>query len=298
MNISKLAYDPRAIKALTGLSYQEFTDLLPVFERALKNLQMKKPNRQRNPGGGQKGHLPTTEAKLFFILFYFKTYPTFDILAFLSGKSRGRTCMAVHFYAQVLNRSMEMKHTLPKRRIGDIDEFLRLFPAVKDVFIDGTERRIQRPKKPKNQRKQYSGKKKATTRKNIVMTDDHKRILYLSPTKAGRRHDKRLVDKASLIEHIPRSVGIWVDTGFQGIQKQHPNVCIPTKGTKKHPLTPAQKQENRLISSIRVRAEHAIGGMKRFRAVSDTLRNRLGKLDDLFMQLAAGLWNYHLSYGT
>ena len=89
MNITKLAHDPRAIKALTGLSYQEFTDLLPVFERALERVQMEKPNRKRNPGGGQKGHLKTGEAKLFFILFYFKTYPTFDILGFLSGKSRG-----------------------------------------------------------------------------------------------------------------------------------------------------------------------------------------------------------------
>ena len=206
--------------------------------------------------------------------------------------------MAVHFYAQVLNRSMEMKHTLPKRRIGDIEEFLRLFPEVKDVFLDGTERRIQRPKKAKNQRKQYSGKKKTTTRKNVVMTDAKKRILYLSPTKAGRRHDKRLLDKALLLFAIPPSVGVWVDTGFQGIEKQHPNVCMPTKGTKKHPLTLAQKQENMLISSIRVCVEHAIGGMKRFRAVSETFRNRLGKLDDLFMQLAAGLWNYHLSYRT
>ncbi len=289
MNISKLAHDPRAIKALTGLSYQEFSDLIPVFERSLTQIRKKQSQRQRNPGGGQKGHLPTIEAKLFFILFYFKTYPTFDILGFLSGKSRGRTCEAVHFYARVLNRSLDMKQALPTRRIGDIDEFLRLFPEVKDVCIDGTERRIQRPKKQKNQRKQYSGKKKTTTRKNVVMSDAETRIMYLSPTKSGRRHDKRLADKASLVTAIPRDVGVWVDTGFQGIQKQHPNVCIPMKGTKKSPLTEAQKQDNRIISSIRVRIEHAIGGMKRFRAVSDTFRNRMGHLDDLFMQLAAGL---------
>jgi hypothetical protein len=296
MNISKLAHNPRAIKALTGLSYQEFIDLIPVFERSLRQIQMKQQDRKRKPGAGQKGHLPTTEAKLFFILFYFKTYPTFDILGFLSGKSRGRTCEAVHFYAKVLNRSMGEGQHLPKRRIGDIDEFIRLFPEVKDVFIDGTERQIQRPKKPKNQRKQYSGKKKTTTRKNVVMTDANKRILYLSPTKAGRRHDKRLADKVSLLAHIPPEVAVWVDTGFQGIQKQHPNVCMPKKGTKKLPLTEEEKRENQLISSIRVRVEHALGGMKRFRAVSDRFRNRMGRLDELFIQLAAGLWNYHLSY--
>lgn len=294
MNISKLAHDPRAIKALTGLSYQEFSDLVPVFEKSLRTFQMKKQNRKRKPGAGQKGHLPTTEAKLFFILFYLKTYPTFDVLGFLSGKSRGRTCEYVHLYTKILGKTMKMKGSLPKRRIGDINEFLRLFPAVKDVFLDGTERKIQRPKK--NQKKQYSGKKKMTTRKNVIMTDEKKNILYLSPTKAGRRHDKRLADKESLIEHIPSHVGIWVDSGFQGIQKQHTNVCMPKKGTKKNPLTVEQKKENTLISSIRVRVEHAISGIKRYRSASDTFRNRLGYLDDMFMEIASSLWNYHLSY--
>lgn len=295
MNISKLAHDPRAIKALTGLSYQEFSDLVPVFEKSLRTFQMKKPNRKRRTGGGQKGHLPTTESKLFFILFYLKTYPTYDILGWLSGKSRGRTCEYVHLYTKILGKTMKMKGSLPKRRIGDIDEFLRLFPAVKDVFLDGTERKIQRPKK--NQKKQYSGKKKMTTRKNIIMTDEKKRVMYLSPTKSGRRHDKKLADKESLIERVPKDVGIWVDSGFQGMQKQHANLCMPMKGTKKYPLTKEQKKENTLISSIRVRVEHAIAGIKRYRAVSETLRQRLkGRFDDMFMELASSLWNYHLAY--
>jgi hypothetical protein len=297
MNIKKLANDPRAIKALTGLSYQEFSNLVPVFEQSLRKVQMKKPNRKRNPGGGQKGHLPTTEAKLFFILLYFKTYPTFDVLGYFSGKSRGRTCEYVHMYARVLERALERKQSLPQRRISSVEEFIRLFPDVKDVFLDGTERRINRPKDPKNQRKQYSGKKKTTTRKNIVMTDEKKRILYLSPTKSGRRHDKRLTDKEMLIEHIPDDVCSWVDSGFQGIQKQQKNFCIPKKGTKKHPLAPAEKEENKLISSIRVSVEHAIGGVKRYRVVSETLRNKMNKgFDDLAMVVASGLWNYHLDY--
>jgi hypothetical protein len=157
MNTFKLARDPRAIKALTGLSYQEFSDLVPVFAKQLKAFQMKKLNRKRKPGGGQKGHLPTIESKLFYILFYLKTYPTFDILGFLFSKSRGRACEYAHIYAKVLNKVMKVKGNTPKRRIGSIEEFIKLFPVVKDVFIDGTERVIQRPKK--NHKKQYSGKR-------------------------------------------------------------------------------------------------------------------------------------------
>jgi len=70
----------------------------------------------------------------------------------------------------------------------------------------------------------------------------------------------------------------------------------PKRGSKKNPLTSKEKENNHLISSIRVRVEHAIGGIKRFRSVTDVFRNRRGILDDLFMELASGLWNYHISY--
>jgi hypothetical protein len=296
MNISKLSRDPRAIKALTGLSYQEFTDLVSVFKKSLYEIRMDRRDRKRKPGGGQKGILKTTEDKLFFILFYLKTYPTFDVLAFFVGKSRGRTCEAGHFYLKVLEKAMSKKIALPTRKINSVEEFLVKFPEAKEVFFDGVERRTHRPKKQKSQRKTYSGKKKAHTRKNIVIANEKKQILVLSPTKSGRRHDKRITDKFLLIENIPPNVLIGADSGFQGIQHMHENSWLPHKGTKKKPLTIEQRQENTILSHFRVCVEHAIGGMKRFRAFSEVFRNRLGWLDDLVALLVAGLWNYHLSY--
>lgn len=257
---------------------------------------MQKPKRKRKAGAGQKGKLPTVEAKLLFILFYLKTYPTYDVLAFVTDRDRGRCCKSVHFLSKALKKALGKKLVLPKRKISSVEEFMTLFPEAKDVFLDGTERRIQRPKDPKRQRKAYSGKKKANTRKNIVMTNEKKRVLLLSPTKSGRRHDKRLADKIALMEHIPRHVGIFVDSGFQGVQNLHPNVCLPKRGSKKRPLEPEEKKNNHVISSIRVCVEHAIGGVKRLRSLTDVFRNRIGLLDDLFMELGAGLWNYHLGY--
>jgi hypothetical protein len=296
MNIHKLSHDSRAVKALTGLSYQEFLDLVPAFNRSLREIRMEYPHRKRNVGGGQKGKLPTIEDKLFFILFYVKTYPTFDVLAFVTDRDRGRCCKSVHLFSKALERALGKKIVLPKRRIRSVEEFMTAFPEVKDVFLDGTERRVKRPKNARRQRKQYSGKKKATTRKNILMTDENKRIMLLSPTKSGRRHDKRLADKITLVEHIPHLVGVWTDSGFQGIQHVHPNTCVARRGMRNHPLTTQERAENRVIASVRIVAEHAIGGMKRFRAVSDVFRNRIGILDDRFALIAAGLWNFHLSF--
>jgi hypothetical protein len=295
MNISKLSRDKRAIKALTGLSYEEFSNLVPDFKKALYQIRLN-TRKERKPGGGQKGILKTTEEKLFFILFYLKTYPTFDVLAFFSGKSRGRTCEASHFFLRVLEKALGRKIVLPERKINSVEEFLQKFPEAKDVFLDGVERRIQRSSNPRSQKKTYSGKKKAHTRKNIVITNEKKRILVLSPTKSGRRHDKKIADKYMMVEHIPEEVCIGADSGFQGIQKIHTNSWLPQKGTKKNPLTIQQKQENTILSHFRVCVEHAIGGMKRFRAFSEVFRNRLGWISDLVPYLSAGLWNYHLSF--
>jgi hypothetical protein len=296
MNISKLSRDPRAIKAVTGLSYEEFSDLVPTFAKALYEMQWERKGRKRKPGGGQKGILKTTEDKLFFILFYLKTYPTFDVLAFFVGKSRGRTCEAGHGYLKILEKALGKKIVLPERKINSVEEFLQKFPEAKEVFFDGVERRTHRPKKPKNQNKTYSGKKKAHTRKNVVIANEKRKILLLSPTKSGRRHDKRIADKFLLAERIPPDVLIGADSGFQGIQHAHTNSWLPHKGTKKKPLTVEQRQENTILSHFRVCVEHAIGGMKRFRAFSEVFRNRLGWIDDLVAFLAAGLWNYHLAY--
>lgn len=295
MNTKGVFSNPRLTKALTGLSQKEFDILLPAFEEAWHIALKAKPNRQRKVGGGQKGKLPTPADKLAFILLYLKCYPTYDLLGFLTGRERTRCCRSVQAMLPVLEKAMGRHLVLPKRKIGSPEEFFRLFPEAKDIFIDGTERRVQKPKSLKKRNRLYSGKKKTTSRKTVIVSNDQKRILLMTPTKSGRRHDKRIADKAGVIQAIPQEVVIWTDTGFQGIAKEHPNTIMPAKASKNHPLTWTQKQHNRLISGIRVISEHAIGGYKRFKAASDIYRNRLPNLDDTFSLLAAGLWNFHLA---
>ena len=225
---------------------------------------------------------------------YLKIYPTYYVMGFLSNRARSKCCESVQFLLPVLEMALGRKQVLPKRKMASVEEFFQLFPELKDVFIDGTERSVQKPKNIKKRNKLYSGKKKAHTRKTIVMSDDKKRVLAMSPTKSGRQHDKRLFDKAQMAYAIPKEVTIWTDTGFIGIQHTHSNTVMLTKATKKTPLTDSQKQANRSISSIRILSEHAIGGIKRLKSATDIYRNRLPNIDDTFTLLAAGLWNLHL----
>lgn len=249
-------------------------------------------------GGGRKGDLPTDEHKLLYILLYLKLYPTYDALAILADHYRSKCGDSVKFLLPVLEMTLGRKLVLPRRYGHSLEEIFRQHPEIKDIFIDGTERRVQKPKSLKKRNKLYSGKKKATTRKTVIVSDAQKYIHYMSKTKSGRRHDKRLADKEHIFSGIPPDVALWTDTGFQGAQKHHDNIVMPSKASKNHPLTFAQKENNRSISSIRVVSEHAIGGFKRFKAATDIYRNKLPNLDDLMIEVSIGLWNFHLQQTT
>lgn len=296
MQINSALRTDRMCKALTGLTVLEFKNLVPDFLWNYNEFESKKKKeRERKIGGGRNSKIETIEEKLFYVLWYMKTYPTFDLASFQVGFARSSACYWLHNLLPVLEQTMKRKFVLPQRKISNPEEYFKLFPEAREVFVDAVERLRQRPKNKKQQNKTYSGKKKAHTRKSVVVTDKNRRILVVTAQKSGRRHDKKLADKNSVFEMIPQEIPVYTDTGFIGAQKIHPNIYIPKKKSKKRPLTFDEKETNKLISSYRVVVEHAIGGIKHFRCMSEKLRNRKAFIDDQFILLSSGLWNYHLA---
>lgn len=299
MNIKRIFQDARTCQATLGISKAEFESLIPVFEANLKAYRYQiLPNRQRKVGGGQKGGLPTIEEKLVCVLLYLKIYPTFDVFGVLIDRPRSRAHASVQFFLPVLEMTLGRKLLLPAKKATSLEEVFKRVPELKDIFLDGTERRVEKPKKLKQRNKLYSGKKKAVTRKTLVLTTEKKYILLMTQAKSGRRHDKRLADKAEIATHIPEDKTLWTDTGLQGIQHLHHNTIMPAQASKGRPLTYEQKQNNRTIAGLRVIAEHAIAGFKRFKAAADVYRNKRSNLDDLMNRICAGLWNLHIQQTT
>ena len=71
----------KLLRTLTTLDPDEFERLLVAFEAAWQAQRGEHTHdgqaRRRRLGGGFKGTLPTAQAKLFFVLFYFKCYPPY-----------------------------------------------------------------------------------------------------------------------------------------------------------------------------------------------------------------------------
>lgn len=297
VSLARLRNNERLVKALTGLTWNEFAILLESF-KILLHISFLRLDRERAVGGGRIGALVDAASKLFFILFYLKVYPTYDVASFIFGVDRSRTCRWVQQLLPMIEKALGRNASLPKRRINSVKELLDSFPGIQDIFIDGAERRVQRPKKSKLQKRRYSGKKKMHTRKNTIITDDRRKILVVSSTQDGKMHDLTQLGKSNVLEHVPGDIDMWVDKGYYGIQKYLQNdnqVFIPHKKPKGKELTTEQKKENAAISAIRVVVEHAIGGIKRFGAMACIYRNRKGQ-DDTMIAVCSGLWNFHIQY--
>ncbi len=114
----------------------------------------------------------------------------------------------------------------------------------------------------------------------------------MSQTYAGKRHDKKIADEES--PTYPEDISLYKDTGFQGYEPEGVKTFQPQKKPKGKELTSEQKEQNSLISSIRIVIEHIISGIKRCRIVKDLFRNTKAKYDDLVMEIACALHNFRV----
>jgi hypothetical protein len=121
-----------------------------------------------------------------------------------------------------------------------------------------------------------------------------RKVYYLSPTQEGKRHDKKIVDEEQ--PSFPNGIALYKDTGFQGYEPEGIMTFQPQKKPRGKELTAEQKEQNRLISSIRIVVEHIISGVKRCRIVKDLFRNTKDHYDDLVMELACGLHNFRVQW--
>ncbi len=143
MQINKLVQDNRLSQAILGISNTRLIELSKLFDIALRKSKSRQI-RERAYGGGRKGALKDGLNKLVFILMYCKVYPTFDVFGFIFNINRSQACRWVHKLLPILEEVLSMKMVLPARKIRSIEEFYKLCPNLKDLFIDATERPTQK----------------------------------------------------------------------------------------------------------------------------------------------------------
>ena len=299
MNIEVVFGKARLLRALTSLDRAEFARLEEAMDKLLVEQRAERRHdglpRQRAFGAGGPGKLPTTRARLLFILFYFKCYPLQEVLAFLFDMSQPQACEWIKKLTPQVNAVLGRELLLPARRPADLETLLAAVPELRLLVMDGVERPIRRPKDKDDQKQNYSGKKKSHRKKNLLLSSE-KRVVYLGPTSPGSVHDKKLADESGLT--YPPDALVLKDTAFQGYEPPECHTLQPKKKPRGRELHPIQKTINQVISRVRVTVEHAICGIKRCHIVADLFRNRRRGFVDEVMLAASGLHNLRVATRT
>lgn len=315
MNAKKIYNNPIQFLAITSLKAEEFDLLLPPFihrwQQWYKHYDFKMKRRKKplsaTTAQAVTKTLTSDMEKLFFILYIFKSNPLQQVAAATFDMDQGQVSKWIKVLLPILAAAIKDLHLQPAR---NMEELISLFrdrqqrddidpqqnTQVQTLNADATERPIGRSVDYEVQRKDYSGKQKQHTVKNTVVCDEYQFIHFLGPTWRGAIHDKRMVEQELPDWSDLDIADIWLtkDTGYLGYNPTGVILLEPFKALRNNPLTDLKKQINTQVSSIRTVVEHAIGGMKRLRLVSEKWRSSVGQRIDKAMCIAAGLHNLRI----
>ena len=236
LTYQKLKKNPVRFLAATSLTPEEFENLLSAFTAAYEkkypsHQTLEGKPRQRGQGGGAKGRLDNFEERLLFILVYQKTNPIQQMQGLQFGMSQAQANYWVHRLLPVLQQALEDLGHKPERDGDKVSANQLATEGAPNLVIDGTERQRQRPKNNETQKEHYSGKKKAHTDKNILLVNEQTtKVVYLSPTVPGKKHDKKMADDAQI--SYPANAKLDKDTGFQGYEPEGVITQQPKKSRK------------------------------------------------------------------
>jgi Helix-turn-helix of DDE superfamily endonuclease len=114
-----------SLRAMTGLTDQEFQALLPSFEQAFVAYMQAhtidgQPRTVRRYSTYDTGPLPTIADKLLFILTYLKQKPIQEVQGQLFGMSQSNANKWLHLLHAVLNQALAQQELLPARNADEL----------------------------------------------------------------------------------------------------------------------------------------------------------------------------------
>lgn len=297
-----LRQHPAVFQAMTGLRVAEFdavvTALLPHYQAAevarLSQPTKRRPVRQRAIGAGNTFALDVRDQVLLTVV-WLRVYPTYPVLGYLFGVSTGAVERTLPRLLPLLEQlgQASMDRALaalddPARRLRrrsrrQLDDVLRDVPELA-VVIDTFEQRIQRPQGRKADGAPvaddfYSGKKKQHTAKTQVAVDDETgKVVDVPDSVPGPTSDLHLLAQSELLDRLPPDVGGLGDKAYIGGDRLVPGVPLatPRRKPRGNPRPPADVAYNTAFARRRIVAEHTIGRLRRYQALTQTDRHRRG----------------------
>jgi hypothetical protein len=293
---------------MTGLTLEQFqmltNRLSPLWVQA-EHLRLSQRKRRHAIGQGTKYKLSTMADKLLCVLAFYRFTLTDELMGYLVGLDASNVCRHQQRLEPLIEQAadpslgLSLRRRLPPgaKKIGTIEELLRVCPEFAEVITDATEQQRRRPTK-RTQRRWYSGKKKRHTIKTQITVNRRSgRILHISDAVPGRVHDYTLFKRSRLAERLPPQTKWTLDRGYDGAATDYPGCAfaLPVKRRRNHRvLTGAERQWNRLQARQRIIVEHVLSRVKKYQVLAQVYRHRISDYTRRFRNIAA-LTNFRLA---
>lgn len=150
------AVTDRQYKAATGLSIAQFDKLYPAFAPYYTPKAMPLYAKQVQP------ILTNKKEALFFILHYYKAYPTLQNLGMYFGISDAAASAYLELLKPCLKAALQQQGAENRVLAKSQEAFDKQFAGITDLVIDITEVPIERSVNQQVQKEHYSGKKNFT----------------------------------------------------------------------------------------------------------------------------------------
>lgn len=290
---------PGVFRRLTSFTVDEFRVLAEKLEPEWLASERKrleeKPDRKRAVGQGRP-YAGSFETRLLLVILWLRTSSGNAILSMLFGidevtvrswRKRLLPLLADRF---VPNTPVRGK----MKRINDLDEFLRVYPEIREIIGDGSEFKIQRPRR--KQGKNYTGKSKRHVKKAVLIVNpEDGLILGRTRLRPGSVHDKRVLEEDPIHARMNKRPDIVkrMDSAWTG-EDPECGWLVNKRGRQGHPLTGREKKMNKALSKIRIGVEHAIRRVKVFRRLAETVVIRTEEQFEAALDAAVNLANFKI----
>ena len=293
----KLSKKPKQFLSFTGITMQQFDAIVIDVKKQYsitEKARLSKRKRLRKIGAGHKFDL-SVQDKLVMLLVYYRLCITCELAGYLFDFDQSNLNRNIRYLEPAVKSiPIPAKIYANSKKINNISQLQEFFPNL-IAITDGTEQQIPRPKNRTKKKTHYSGKKKKHTVKNQITINLKGEIIHKPPHSSGRRNDYAILK----IKHpvLSEELMVFYDLGYLGVEKDFPKQIsiLPYKKKRGKELTISQKEWNKLQSKIRIKVEHAISKIKKFRISSDTFRNRLCRYD-VISDIVCGIVNFKIRW--
>lgn len=191
-------------------------------------------------------------------------------LAYRFGISPSRVSQLFHEWIDVMSQELGQLIKWPHREIVQkyLPDCFKPTYSKTTCIIDCSEIFIERATSLSARSQTYSNYKSHNTAKFLIAVSPTGAIIFISKCWGGRASDKHITSHCGFLDQLINGDVVMADRGFditEDLALRGTSLCIPPFTKGKSQLSQREVETSRVLSSLRIHVERAIGRIKHYK---------------------------------